>query len=214
MNIYHYHFKTGEFLGEGVAALDPIDKLPLLPANSTQIKPPTAMVNEVAVWNGDDWDIKKDFRGYIGYDETGALQKINNIGVMPENNWMNTKPFIFADAKAAKQVEINNSAKAALSSITQQYTREEIDSWATQEAEANAYIADNAALTPLIDAMAGNRPSVDKPTLVSRILANSANYKMVSGAVIGKKHALEDNLNALDENTATQADIDAIVVAF
>ena len=122
-------------------------------------------------------------------------------------------PFVLDDAKTTKLAEINKKASEALTSLTTLYPRFEIDSWPTQEAEAHAWDANNSAPTPLIDLMVANRPSVDKPTLVSRIIANVADYKALSGVVIGKRQAFEDELNTLSD-TATQADIDAIVVTF
>lgn len=123
--------------------------------------------------------------------------------------------------KTTKLTEINTKSTEALSAITSLYTREEIDTWPVQEAEANAWTADNTATTPLLDAMVANRPGIDKPTLVSRILTNSGNYKAFSGAVIGKKQGYEDAVAALtaDKTQAeldalTQTDIDVIVVTF
>lgn len=121
--------------------------------------------------------------------------------------------FVLDDAKTIKLAEINSKASEALGSLTTLYPRFEIDSWPTQEAEAHAWDADNTALTPLIDLMVENRPSVDKPKLVGRIIANAADYKALTGVIIGKRQAFEDELNALSD-TATQADIDAIVVTF
>lgn len=123
-------------------------------------------------------------------------------------------PFDVVTALNNKRNEINTASKTALNGIISQYTREEIDSWTIQEAEATAWTADNQAETPLIDGMVANRPSVDKAELIRRILANAASYKVFSGAVIGKKQAFEDTLNALGPATATQADIDAIEVIF
>jgi len=122
-------------------------------------------------------------------------------------------PFVLDDAKTTKLAEINKKASEALTSLTTLYPRFEIDSWPTQEAEAHAWDTNNSAPTPLIDLMVENRPSVDKPTLVGRIIANAADYKALSGVVIGKRQAFEDELNTLSD-TATQADIDAIVVTF
>lgn len=105
--------------------------------------------------------------------------------------------------------------------ITGTYTAEDIASFATQEAEAKAWTADNNAETPLLDFMVANRPLIDKATLVSRILANSVIYKQVAGPAIGKKQHFEDLLYALkaqhddpEQPDVTQADFDAIVVDF
>jgi len=121
--------------------------------------------------------------------------------------------FDWAQAILQKQGAINSAFNTALDSISQLYTRQEIDSWPTQKDEATAWHDDNAEVTPLIDAIVANRPSVDKAILVSRILTNSANYKAISGVALGKKQAFEDTLYALPSN-AIKSDFDAIVVAF
>lgn len=120
-----------------------------------------------------------------------------------------------------KNNEIRQAFSQAMQPITATYTAEDIASFPTQEAEAKAFESDPQAETPLLDFMVANRPSIDKPTLVSRILANSVIYKQVAGPAIGKKQHFEDLVYALKEQQddpqqpdVTQADLDAIVVDF
>ena len=120
-----------------------------------------------------------------------------------------------------KQSEITQKFKAAMSPITGIYTDEDIASFPTQEAEAKAWQADNTAATPFIDGLLANRPSVDKATLVQRIIDNATTYKAVAGPAIGKKQHYEDLLYALkaqhedpEQPDVTKADIDAIVVDY
>lgn len=130
-------------------------------------------------------------------------------------------PFSFARAILSKRGEVVAQSRLALNTITKAYTRDEIDSWPTQESEARAWTADNTASTPLIDFLVANRPSVDKATLVGRILTNAQNYKEVSGSVIGKLQAFNDQLDALQtqhddpgQPDVTQSDIDEIIVDY
>lgn len=113
------------------------------------------------------------------------------------------------DAARSKRREINAAADAALASITTQYPRAEIDSWQIQLAEANAYTADQAASTPFIDGLVARRQGVDKPTLVSRILANAAAWSGLSSDVFGQRQALDDLVDA----AATVEAVEAIVVS-
>lgn len=120
-----------------------------------------------------------------------------------------------------KQSEITQKFKAAMSPITGIYTDEDIASFPTQEAEAKAWKADNTAATPFIDGLLANRPTVDKATLVQRIIDNANTYKSVAGPAIGKKQHYEDLLYALkaqhedpNQPDVTKADIDAIVVDY
>ncbi len=120
-----------------------------------------------------------------------------------------------------KQTDIVQKFKAAMSPITGIYTDEDIASFPTQEAEAKAWQADNTAATPFIDGLLANRPTVDKATLVQRIIDNANTYKSVAGPAIGKKQHYEDLLYALkvqhedpEQPDVTKADIDAIVVDY
>lgn len=120
-----------------------------------------------------------------------------------------------------KQSEITQKFKAAMTHITGIYTDEDIASFPTQEAEAKAWQADNTAATPFIDGLLANRPTVDKATLVQRIIDNATTYKAVAGPAIGKKQHYEDLLYALkaqhedpEQPAVTKADIDAIVVDY
>lgn len=120
-----------------------------------------------------------------------------------------------------KWSEIVQKFKGAMAPIKANYTDEDIASFPTQEAEAKAWDADNSAGTPLLDYMLANRPTVDKATLVSRILQNAFVYKQIAGPAIGKKQYLEDQLYDLkiqhedpEQPDVTQADFEAIVVDF
>lgn len=132
------------------------------------------------------------------------------------------QPFVFADALAIKGTEITAAATQAFSVITALYLQEEIDSFKTQEEEALAWRADNAALTPILDGIVSNRPSVTKEVLVNRILdVNVPAYKAITGTIMGKKQHYEDLIAALkaqhddpEQDDVTQDDIDQIVVAF
>jgi hypothetical protein len=139
-------------------------------------------------------------------------------------NGRHTGEWFFADFQEAfmdKQSEIVQKFKAAMTPITGIYTSEDIASFPTQEAEAKAYLADSNADTPFIDGLLANRPTVDKPTLVQRIIDNASDYKTVAGPAIGKKQYYDDQLYALkaqhadpEQPDVTKADIDAIVVDY
>lgn len=130
-------------------------------------------------------------------------------------------PFNFEFAFEQKNSEIRKAFSQAMNPITSTYTAEDIASFPTQEAEAKAWDANNSAPTPLLDFMLANRPTVDKETLVTRILGNSVAYKQIAGPAIGKKQYLEDQLYALkaqhedpEQPVVIQADFDDIVVDF
>jgi len=87
--IYNYHNATGEYIGEQVARLDPIEGIPLVPAHATTIQPIlTPSENEALVFNvlAQEWSIMADFRGESYYLEDGTYYTISAIGEeKPEN---------------------------------------------------------------------------------------------------------------------------------
>lgn len=104
----------------------------------------------------------------------------------------------YADLAAAKQAavaRINAACEQALSSISAQYPQAEIDSWAQQEREADAWTADNTAATPLLDAIAAARGAA-KTEVVAKVHANAAAFKIMAGAAFGKRQGLRDQIDA------------------
>jgi hypothetical protein len=112
------------------------------------------------------------------------------------------------DLKISQLQQINIAFEQAMQQITSGYPASETSSWAKQETEARAYQANNAAATPLIDALAASR-SINKAELVGRIIAKADLFAGISGTLIGRRQALEDDLDALPE-TATAEDVAAI----
>lgn len=108
-----------------------------------------------------------------------------------------------------KRYEINDAFESSMQQITKGYPANEVSSWAKQESEARAYTVNHLANTPLIDALASSR-SVDKADLVGHIIAKADLFASISGALIGRRQALEDTLDALPA-TATPEEIAAIV---
>lgn len=108
-----------------------------------------------------------------------------------------------------KRAEINAAFEQSMQQITNGYPSNEVSSWSKQETEARAYIADNTAATPLIDALASGR-GVNKEELVTRIIAKADLFAEISGTLIGRRQGLEDTLDALPP-TVTAEEIEAIV---
>lgn len=97
---------------------------------------------------------------------------------------------------ANKLASIASSCEAEMIALTGGYPDAEILSWSKQEMEARAYMLDNAASTPLIDALATAR-GIAKLDLAERIIAKADAFASYSGALIGKRQGLEDQLQAL-----------------
>jgi hypothetical protein len=84
--VYNYDQVTKEFISAVEAQIDPAEskagkKIYLLPAHATFIEPPIALENKIAVFKGEKWKMRSDFRGVNYYDAgTGSETKITAIG--------------------------------------------------------------------------------------------------------------------------------------
>lgn len=68
MKIYHYHKETGEFLQESKAQKNPVSDEYLIPAHSTDIRPPKEKEGSVRVFRS-GWRYVTDHRGKVVYNK-------------------------------------------------------------------------------------------------------------------------------------------------
>lgn len=114
-----------------------------------------------------------------------------------------------ASLKADRLAAIAADCEQAIAALRAGYPDSEVLSWPKQEAEARAFVADAAAATPLLDALAEAR-AVPKAELAARVIAKADAFAAISGALIGKRQKLEDQLDALPVD-ATAEQVAAIV---
>ena len=100
-----------------------------------------------------------------------------------------------SDIKIVKQAEITNNADAFLSSMAVEYGAYEKLTWDQQALEADALLADPDAPAPLVRAIAQAR-EMSALEMAQRIAANRAQWVALSGAVVGKRLAYQDALDA------------------
>ena len=74
MKIYNYS-DSGEFIGESIAGVSPLDGLPLIPRNSTTIATPKIPSGSIAIFDGTGWLLNEDHRGEVWYKK-GTIEKI------------------------------------------------------------------------------------------------------------------------------------------
>lgn len=117
-----------------------------------------------------------------------------------------TPETVLATHKSQKLAEVNAAYEVALSAVKDGYPPSEILSWDKQEKEARAYLADNAAPTPFIDALSAER-GIAKPELVDRIMAKVSLAEIHIGTATGKRQRLEDQITA----ATTEAELALIV---
>ena len=89
MIFYTYDEKTKEFTGTQSAFIDPLKtkkqgkNVYLVPANATDKEPPKTKENQVAIFNGDEWEVVADYRGktyYIGTEQ----HEMKELGDLPD----------------------------------------------------------------------------------------------------------------------------------
>lgn len=108
-----------------------------------------------------------------------------------------------AAAITRKLASINASCESEIAAISAGYPASEVLSWPKQEAEARAWTADNQAVTPLLDSLAAAR-GISKAELASRVIAKADLFAQLSGAIIGKRQALEDQLDAISDGLTAE----------
>ena len=100
-----------------------------------------------------------------------------------------------SQAKASKLREINAGCQEMLEALTATYPERELTSFDKQESEARAYVADSAALTPLLSALAAAR-GIALDDLVGRVIRKADAFATLSGTIIGQRQRMEDLLEA------------------
>ncbi len=101
---YYYSYNTEEnaFSGKFPALKNPRRQTEyLLPAMATFVKPPKTKKNEIAIWLGDSWIIKSDFRDLKQVNiETKEISNIEYIGSIKSG-------FQMVSDKIAEDIQLN-----------------------------------------------------------------------------------------------------------
>jgi hypothetical protein len=109
-------------------------------------------------------------------------------------------------AKPAKLTAINAECDRLINVAVASYPEMEKLTFAKQESEARAFVANSVAPTPMMDALAMNR-GITKVDLANRIIAKADFFATYAGEVIGHRQKLEDRVNAPN---ADLSDIDPL----
>ena len=108
------------------------------------------------------------------------------------------------DMKAAKQREVSGEADSFLSLMAVEYGVYEKLTWDQQAQEADALMTNPAAAAPLVRAIATAR-GMAPLEMAQRIVANRAQWVALSGAVVGKRLAYQDEIDAAQTVEAVAA---------
>lgn len=97
----------------------------------------------------------------------------------------------FPKIREPKEIEIRAEGGKRLKMLAAPYGSEERESWATQQREARAWLADNTAPIPMITAMAEAR-NITVAEMVGKIMENVALFETMAGSILGTQQHLLD----------------------
>lgn len=102
---------------------------------------------------------------------------------------------IYPDLVAQKRSRIRANGAKLLTNIAGEYMPEERETWTEQKAQALAYLADNTADVPMLQAFADGR-GIPVSLLAQGIIDNNALFQIASGQVMGAMYTLLDQIAA------------------
>jgi hypothetical protein len=102
---------------------------------------------------------------------------------------------IYPDLVLQKRSRIRATGAKLLTNIAGEYMAEERETWAEQKAQAQAYLADNTANVPMLQAFADGR-GIPVGMLAAGIVENNDLFQIASGQVMGAMYALLDQVTA------------------
>ena len=105
------------------------------------------------------------------------------------------KQLTIDEARAAALNAVNARCAKELASVRAGYPDDEVQSWAKQEAEARAYLANPSAQTPLLSALCAAR-GMDMAELAPKVVAKADAFAVATGTIIGTRQACEDEIYA------------------
>ncbi|MCV4272282.1 hypothetical protein OH710_06470 [Pseudomonas capsici] len=160
------------------------------------------------------WAVPSDYRenGFFvavilpGQPDEIPACSLGDTQYLGELTYPAAEPNKLAAAKAARLLFINEACDLSLTALTSTYPAGELQSWPQQVQEATALLLDPSNATPLLSAIADAR-GLTAVELASRVQAKAEGYAKYSGAIIGKRQALEDQLDRAE----TLPDIEVIV---
>ena len=107
---------------------------------------------------------------------------------------MNTVKSLFENpTKEYIEKSIRVKGELKLAAVQHPYSDNEVKTWSIQVEEAKAYLANNAASTPLITALAENR-NITVAELVAKIMENATAFSTASGNILGQQQKYLDSV--------------------
>lgn len=210
---YNYHPVTGEYISQGTAMESPLEPgYFLIPDYSVTIAPPQPEAGKVCCWNGANWFQTADYRGKRFWNtETKEEYLISEPGVSPAPDWTDLEPSDIESVwtgnsweiplfilKKRKIAAIRHDVDKTLSSIQENFSATEFQSWSKQEAGARALIQNPEASdadAEFVRAMARAR-GIPVTELIEKINACIIPAMEAMAHLLGEQQRREDLVNA------------------
>lgn len=172
MNLYNYDKNTKEYLSTTLASADPMETkirgefVPLVPACATVIEPPKTGENEVAIFNGKVWEIKKDFRvSHKICDENFNIKDITEIGEIEENYLITTEMAELIKENPNNFKIQNNEIVQKTEEEYQEFLNNKIKKEETEKIKNQLLELDSKAIRPIRAILAGTGSAEDTEKL-------------------------------------------------
>lgn len=143
-------------------------------------------------------------KGYLLHDALNVagmhIKQKNGVWVSDQDHAVVNQFIIDFDEVAAVKAElkeqlVTGSQEYVDAAILKQYPKFEVDTWQNQLRDANAYIADNAAVVSTLEALATQR-DITKQSAAEKVIAKAAVFEAFSGKQAGERQRLEDLIDA------------------
>jgi hypothetical protein len=150
---------------------------------------------EITIITSDTWERPDERYFFAECDEdsdkyviqwNGEVPSLIDDVTYPERNTLRLKEI--------QEHRIRGVGSVQLSDIIQPYSREERETWFTQETEARAWIVNNNTSCPMITSMATAR-GISVSLMVQKIIENSDIFKAAAGTILGNQQKDIDLLN-------------------
>ena len=172
MNLYNYDKNTKEYLSTTIASADPMETkikgefVPLVPAYATLLEPPTTGENEVAIFNGEAWEIKKDFRvSHKICDENFNIKDITEIGEIEEKYLVSADIAELIKENPDKFKIQNEEIAQKTEEEYQEFLNNKIKKEETEKIKNQLLELDSKAIRPIRAILAGTGSAEDKEKL-------------------------------------------------
>ncbi len=136
------------------------------------------------------------------YADLAVYANANGLIIEDKGDYLETVEIVidFNTLKSNKLTEINSAYTTEAEKIRINVPEDEIKTWDIQKLEAQAWELDSTVETPFCTGLAEAR-EMDREVLLNKVLTKVYNYQTVMAGLTGKRQKLEDQLDAITEDT-------------